>query len=112
MKAVDTSRAPIASVRAVCDRHLLMVGAGTMTATRRSSAAATSCAAGGYAVAAEHRCRAMPEEVIADGVERDQIDLLVMGAYGHSRIRSLIIGSTTTEMIRSCKIPSCCSGKR
>jgi len=28
-----------------------------------------------------------------------------MGAYGHSRIRSLIIGSTTTEMIRSCKVP-------
>ncbi len=27
------------------------------------------------------------------------------GAYGHSRIRNLIIGSTTTEMIRSCKIP-------
>jgi len=33
------------------------------------------------------------------------IDLLLMGAYGHSRIRNLIIGSTTTSMIRSCKIP-------
>ncbi|MEQ9334216.1 MAG: universal stress protein [Thalassobaculum sp.] len=29
----------------------------------------------------------------------------MMGAYGHSRIRSLIIGSTTTQMIRSCMIP-------
>ena len=38
-------------------------------------------------------------------VERTGIDLLVMGAYGHSRVRSLIIGSTTTEMIRACKIP-------
>jgi nucleotide-binding universal stress UspA family protein len=28
-----------------------------------------------------------------------------MGAYGHSRIRTLIIGSTTTEVIRSCLIP-------
>jgi len=28
-----------------------------------------------------------------------------MGAYGHSRVRSLIIGSTTTEMIRSCRVP-------
>jgi nucleotide-binding universal stress UspA family protein len=28
-----------------------------------------------------------------------------MGAYGHSRVRSLIIGSTTTGMVRSCKIP-------
>jgi len=32
-------------------------------------------------------------------------DLLVMGAYGHSRVRTLLIGSTTTEMIRSCKVP-------
>jgi nucleotide-binding universal stress UspA family protein len=28
-----------------------------------------------------------------------------MRAYGHFHIRSLIIGSTTTEMIRSCKTP-------
>ena len=33
------------------------------------------------------------------------VNLLVMGAYGHSRIRSLIIGSTTSEMIRSCLVP-------
>jgi nucleotide-binding universal stress UspA family protein len=31
--------------------------------------------------------------------------MLVMGAYGHSRIRSLIIGSTTATMIRACKVP-------
>jgi nucleotide-binding universal stress UspA family protein len=46
-----------------------------------------------------------PEKVIAAHAEADHIDLLIMGAYGHSRIRSLIIGSTTTEMIRSVKIP-------
>jgi nucleotide-binding universal stress UspA family protein len=28
-----------------------------------------------------------------------------MGAYGHSRIRNLMIGSTTTAMIRTCKVP-------
>ncbi|SDK80999.1 universal stress protein, partial [Billgrantia gudaonensis] len=28
------------------------------------------------------------------------IDLLVMGAYGHSRIRHLLVGSTTTAMLR------------
>ena len=42
---------------------------------------------------------------IAREVETDHYDLLVMGAFGHSRIRNLIIGSTTTEMMRSCKIP-------
>ena len=46
-----------------------------------------------------------PEDVIARHAEAERIDLLVMGAYGHSRVRNFIIGSTTTEMIRSVLIP-------
>jgi len=46
-----------------------------------------------------------PDDVIARHAEADHIDLLVMGAYGHSRVRSFIIGSTTAEMIRSVLIP-------
>ncbi|MCE0733045.1 universal stress protein [Halomonas sp. G15] len=37
--------------------------------------------------------------------EEQQIDLLVMGAYGHSRIRHLLVGSTTTAMLRKAKGP-------
>jgi len=33
------------------------------------------------------------------------IGLLVMGAYGHSRIRQFLVGSTTTSMIRSTTTP-------
>ena len=46
-----------------------------------------------------------PETVIAGEVKEAEIQLLVMGAYGHSRIRQLIIGSTTTTMVRTCPIP-------
>ncbi|MCF7220963.1 universal stress protein [Marilutibacter chinensis] len=46
-----------------------------------------------------------PDAVIAAQVARQAIDLLVMGAYGHSRIRQLIVGSTTTQVLRSCTIP-------
>ncbi len=46
-----------------------------------------------------------PEAMITETAEKEHYDLLVMGAYGHSRIRNLIIGSTTTQMVRSCKIP-------
>src|SRR6056297_3248210 len=46
-----------------------------------------------------------PEEVLGKLVETEGVDMLVMGAYGHSRIRSLVIGSTTTEMMRSYKVP-------
>ena len=47
----------------------------------------------------------MPEKVIAEQVAERHVELLLMGAYGHSRIRSLLIGSTTTEMLRACQIP-------
>lgn len=33
------------------------------------------------------------------------IDLLVMGAYGHSVIRRFLVGSTTTAMIRNATVP-------
>ncbi|TCD48382.1 universal stress protein [Chlorobium sp. N1] len=34
-----------------------------------------------------------------------QIELMVMGAYGHSRIRQFLVGSTTTKMMASCDVP-------
>ncbi|MEM9092365.1 MAG: universal stress protein [Cyanobacteria bacterium P01_F01_bin.53] len=46
-----------------------------------------------------------PEQVIAQYIEQNQISLLVMGAYGHRRIRHLVIGSTTVQLLRSSKIP-------
>lgn len=46
-----------------------------------------------------------PETALGKLTEEAQFGMLVMGAYGHSRIRSMIIGSTTTQMIRSCKVP-------
>lgn len=45
------------------------------------------------------------DTVIADYVRSHSIDLVAMGAYGHSRIRQLIVGSTTTTMVRSCLVP-------
>ncbi|MGH6772137.1 MULTISPECIES: universal stress protein [Brucella] len=38
-------------------------------------------------------------------MDREVFDLLAMGAFSHSRLRNLFIGSTTTETIRSCKVP-------
>jgi len=41
------------------------------------------------------------EKVIPRAVASANNPLLLMGAYGHSPIRNLIVGSTTTEMIRT-----------
>lgn len=46
-----------------------------------------------------------PEAVISAVVDRTPNAMLVMGAYGHSPIRTLIVGSTTTTMIRILRIP-------
>jgi nucleotide-binding universal stress UspA family protein len=40
------------------------------------------------------------DTALAEYQQQHNIDLLVMGAYGHSRIRHLILGSTTTAMIK------------
>ena len=46
-----------------------------------------------------------PEVAISDYARDEHADLLVMGAYGHSRIRQLIVGSTTTALLRTCRMP-------
>ena len=43
---------------------------------------------------------ALPAFLVAESM-----DMLVMGAYGHSRIRHLIVGSTTTTLLRTCPVP-------
>ena len=45
------------------------------------------------------------EKVIANYIVQQDISLLLMGAYGHSRIRHLVIGSTTAQLLRSSNIP-------
>ena len=33
-------------------------------------------------------------------------DLLVMGAYTHSRLRELVFGGVTAHVLRTCRIPT------
>ena len=83
---------------------MILCGADTPEARKRLEDAAVLLRAADFIVQTDITPGAA-DKAIADKVETGGIDLLVMGAYGHSRIRSLIIGSTTTEMIRSCMIP-------
>ena len=54
------------------------------------------------------------EVIISTGREADEIlkfikegsvELMVMGAYGHNRLRELLLGSTTSQVIRKSPIP-------
>jgi len=86
------------------DFRLLSVGAENADTQRKIEAARDKLREAGYVADARIES-GEPEKVIAEMADAGETDLLVMGAYGHSRIRNLIIGSTTTAMIRSCKIP-------
>jgi nucleotide-binding universal stress UspA family protein len=84
--------------------HLFTVGPNGGEMEDRMRAAETRLRRAGFEVTAGME-PGEPAAVIARKVEEAGVHLLVMGAYGHSRIRTLIIGSTTTETIRSCKVP-------
>jgi nucleotide-binding universal stress UspA family protein len=83
--------------------HLVYVGADKPEARAALADAAGTLAASGFeapvALVPGHPDDALPRYQAEHG-----IDLLVMGAFGHSRIRHLILGSTTTAMLRRCTV--------
>ncbi len=52
-----------------------------------------------------HLMEGEPEKAIARYIREKNISLLIMGAYGHSRLHHLVVGSTTAQMLRSSNIP-------
>ncbi|MEO1089131.1 MAG: universal stress protein [Pseudomonadota bacterium] len=102
LKAVaEVSRSPLFK-----GLEAMLVSAGERTATLEAKvdAAAADLRAAGLAATVEiipgPAIKAIPE-----ATARERIDLVVMGAYGHSRLRTLAIGSTTSEVIRDCLVP-------
>lgn len=96
----------LASNPAFNDLHcqLLSVKSPNKSARSQLDEAAMQLRDSGYSVDSTVE-EGQPESVITGKIQTDAIDLLLMGAYGHSRIRNLIIGSTTTSMILASKIP-------
>lgn len=101
-KAVDF----IAKSTLLNGTHCILVLAGKITTDAESSLVrATALLRNTGLQASTQIIAGEPERVISETVQKESIDLLVMGAYGHSKIRHLIIGSTTTAMVRTCQIP-------
>jgi len=102
MKAIDhIARSPLFAGLQI---HVVTVGASTAEVKKGLDDAKALLKAAGLE-AETSVISGQPETALGKLIDEAQIDLLVMGAYGHSRIRTLIIGSTTTAMIRSCKVP-------
>lgn len=47
-----------------------------------------------------------PQTVVAQTIQEQNIDLLIMGAYGHSPLRSRLFGCKTNDLLRSARIPT------
>lgn len=102
LKAVDhMSRSPTAQGLRF---RLVRAGADTPEA-RRGLEGARAMLVGAGIEAETAVLTGAPAAAVADEAERWGADLMVMGAYGHSKIRSMILGSTTEELLRSCRIP-------
>jgi nucleotide-binding universal stress UspA family protein len=81
-----------------------MAGADTPLARQQLDDARLTLSAAGF-VAETELVPGEPEQVLPALVKAQGAALLVMGAYGHSRIRHLIVGSTTTTLLRLSDAP-------
>lgn len=81
--------------------HLLLVGAASEATRSQLDEAATRLHQAGFAVTTTIRSGEVEESLLAYLAEH-AIDLLVMGAYGHSRMRQYLVGSTTSNLLRDC----------
>ncbi|WP_278378202.1 universal stress protein [Stutzerimonas kunmingensis] len=84
--------------------HLVMVAADTADNQAQLENARGVLIAAGFNVEITIRAGEVEPTLHAYQAEHG-IDLLVMGAYGHSRIRQFFVGSTTTNMIRTTSTP-------
>ena len=84
--------------------HVVMVGADKTEARDQIDWARATLAGAGFAVTASILSGEVEDVLCAYRTEH-AIDLIVMGAYGHSKIREFLVGSTTTQLIHQAKIP-------
>ncbi len=85
--------------------HLLMSGRATQDGPKQMDWAKKTLENAGF----EAPAAIVPgdaEQVIARAVQDQTIDILIMGAYAHSPLRSLFLGSKTSDLLRSASVPT------
>jgi nucleotide-binding universal stress UspA family protein len=85
--------------------HLCMVEDKVTQAQQKLRDAEGQLQAAGFKTKTNVLKNASVEDAIVDYVKDHGIDMLMIGAYGHSKIRSLILGSTTTLLIHASPVP-------
>ena len=84
--------------------HVVLVGAGTDDHRAQLDWAGETLQQAGHEVVTAIIAGEV-EATLLEYQVREQIDLMVIGAYGHSRIRQFFVGSTTNNMILNATVP-------
>jgi nucleotide-binding universal stress UspA family protein len=85
--------------------HVLMSGKPSGDGQKQIEWARQTLAQAGFEVTAEIQ-PGDPQTAVAQAIEHQGIDLLIMGAYTHSPLRQLFRGSKTTELLRAARVPT------
>lgn len=84
---------------------LLMSGKENQDAPKQLEWAKSTLVAAGFDVTAS-LIPGDAESIIAKTVKEQSIDMLIMGAFGHSPLRSLLFGSKTADLLRASRVPT------
>lgn len=113
MIAFDASKTAVTATQMVAKSlllrgmqgHIVMIGNQDSASKQSLSAAVAQLQTAGFTVKAHH----LPEADVVNSLLsfqlENQIDIMVVGAYGRSKWRQLFLGSTTTEIIASTLSP-------
>jgi nucleotide-binding universal stress UspA family protein len=83
---------------------VVMVGPDATAAARQLSEAGQIVTNAGFEAETRY-LRGEPEVELPPMLKEAPASMLVMGAYGYSRIRQLIVGSTTTTLLHTVEVP-------
>ena len=79
--------------------HIVMVGHDDETSKKSLAAAAEQLTTSGFTIEAHHLSASDAVDGLLAFQKQNAVDIIVIGAYGHSKFQQLFVGSTTTKII-------------
>ena len=113
MVAFDGSKTAIKAVEVIAKSpllkdlqgHIVMIGHDDEASNQSLIAAAEQLKSAGFMVESHHLPKSDAVEGLLNFQAKNQVDIIVIGAYGRSKLQQLFLGSTTTKLIAQTAMP-------
>ena len=79
--------------------HIVMIGNDDATSKHSLVMATEKLTTSGFTVEAHHLTASDAVDGLLAFQQQNAVDIIVIGAYGHSKFQQLFVGSTTTKII-------------